>query len=137
IQWPADVEKICSTPGGAEIFKGNLTPLNLSMEDRTRANASLDQFALSISAYERSEAISPFSSKFDAWLAGNVTLTGDEMAGWQLFRGKAKCNMCHLDGTANSTQGAITSDNAASVAPLFTDFTSANLGIPKNISNPI
>jgi cytochrome c peroxidase len=26
IQWPADAEKICSTPGGAEVFKGNLTP---------------------------------------------------------------------------------------------------------------
>ena len=97
----------------------------------------LSPYALSISAYERSEAISPFSSKFDASLAGNATLTDDEMAGWALFRGKAKCNMCHLDGTANSTQGAITSNNAASVAPLFTDFTSANLGIPRNISNPI
>ena len=137
IRWPADAEKICSTPGGAEIFKGNLTPLNLSTEDRARANASLDQFALSISAYERSEAISPFSSKFDAFLAGNATLNDEERAGWELFRGKAKCNMCHLDGTANGTQGAITSNNAASVAPLFTDFTSANLGIPRNISNPV
>jgi cytochrome c peroxidase len=70
-------------------------------------------------------------------LAGNATLTDDEMAGWELFRGKAKCNMCHLDGTANSTQGAITSYTAASVAPLFTDFTSTNLGIPRNINNPI
>jgi cytochrome c peroxidase len=137
IQWPADTEKICSTPGGAEVFKGNLTPLNLSPVDRGRADASLDHYALSITAYESSEAISPFSSKFDAFLAGNATLADDEMAGWELFRGKAKCNMCHLDGTANSTQAAITPNNAASVAPLFTDFTSANLGIPTNIRNPI
>ena len=24
-----------------------------------------------------------------------------EQAGWNLFRGKARCNTCHLDGTSN------------------------------------
>src|SRR5262249_975342 len=53
----------------------------------------------------------------------------------ELFRGKAVCNTCHLDGTENSTR-RITQANAASAAPLFTDFTSANLGLPRNPKNP-
>src|SRR4029077_18596577 len=69
IKWPADTEKICSTPAGAARFRGNATPINLSPEDRGRANASLDHYALAITAYEHSSAISPFSSKFDAFLA--------------------------------------------------------------------
>ena len=137
IRWPADAEKICSTPAGAQAFGANLTPIALSPEDRGRANATLDNYAVSITAYERARDVSPFSSKFDAFLAGNDKLTDDEMAGWDLFRGKAKCNMCHLDGTANNTHAMVTPNNAASVAPLFTDFTSANLGIPRNNSNPL
>ena len=42
--------------------------------------------------------VSPFTSKFDAFLAGNYTLTADEMAGYKLFNGKGNCNSCHLDG---------------------------------------
>jgi len=67
-------------------------------------------------------------------------LTSDELAGWNLFRGRAKCNTCHLDGT-ESTAGRrspspVKPGNAASVAPLFTDFTSNNLGLPRNSSVP-
>jgi cytochrome c peroxidase len=136
IRWPSDAEKICSTPAGAQTLGANSTPMALSPEDRGHANATLDNYAVSITAYE-SRDVSPFSSKFDAFLAGNDKLTDDEMAGWDLFRGKAKCNMCHLDGTANNTHTTVTPENAASVAPLFTDFTSANLGIPRNNSNPL
>jgi cytochrome c peroxidase len=70
-------------------------------------------------------------------------LTADEQAGWDLFRQKAKCNTCHLDGIQNSFQessggcnGTTTADNAAGVAPLFTDFTSFNLGVPRNPQDP-
>ena len=42
--------------------------------------------------------VSAFSSKFDAFLKGNYTLTADEMAGYDLFNGKGNCNSCHLDG---------------------------------------
>jgi cytochrome c peroxidase len=135
INWPDNVEEICSTPAGAAEFGGNSEPVSLSPADRGRANAAYDQYALSITAYERALDVSAFSSKFDAFLAGTATLSADEMAGWQLFRGKANCNTCHLDGTENS-QTPITAANAASVAPLFTDFTSSNLGLPRNNNNP-
>jgi len=76
-----------------------------------------------------------FSSKCDADLAGTYALTEPEQGGYELFRGKAQCNTCHLDGTENS-QTRITAANAAGLTPLFTDFTSANLGLPKNPQNP-
>jgi cytochrome c peroxidase len=140
IHWPADTEKICSTPAGD--FGTNQTPLSLSAEDRGQANAAYDEFALSIDAYEASPDVSAFSSKFDGYLAGNAQfqLTSKEKAGYDIFRGKGNCNSCHLDGRstapAPTDHGATDSGVAASVAPLFTDFTSANLGLPRNKDNP-
>src|SRR3989442_11904836 len=125
--WPPHTAEICRTPGGAAILHGDPTPIPLSRLDRGRATAAFDQFALSITAYERSEDVSAFSSKFDAFLKGNAQLTADEMAGWEVYRGKALCNTCHLDGT-QSGGGMVTMP--ASLAPLFTDFTSGNLGLP-------
>jgi cytochrome c peroxidase len=134
IAWPRDVEGVCSTPGGAAVFAGSATPLGLTKIDRGRANAAYGQYALSITAYERSTDISPFSSKFDAVLSGAAMLSSEEMAGWQLFRGKAVCNTCHLDGTDNNPKPVGTT---AAKAPLFTDFTSSNLGVPRNTQNPV
>jgi cytochrome c peroxidase len=143
IRWPQDTEKVCNAPAGA--FGNNASPLALAAEDRGRADATFDEYALAITAYEASPDISPFSSKFDAALGSPAKqiLTPDELAGWNLFRGKAKCNTCHSDGTENTFQqhssganGATTAGNAANVAPLFTDFTSSNLGVPRNPQNP-
>jgi cytochrome c peroxidase len=63
-------------------------------------------------------------------------LSKDELAGWDLFRGKGQCNTCHLDGTENIKKGKITPADATNVAPLFTDFTSANIGTPQNFALP-
>jgi cytochrome c peroxidase len=135
IHWPPDIEKVCRTPGPPD--PKDPFPVHLSPEDRGRSNAAYDQFGLAIAAYEAAPEVSPFSSKFDAALAhpDRPILSKDEQAGWNLFHGKAKCNTCHLDGTENSS-GTITPGAAASVAPLFTDFTSANLGLPKNLAVP-
>ena len=134
IRWPRNTARICNTPMGA--FGNDPTPLHLSPEDRGTAFSTYNAYADSISAYEQGPEVSPFSSKFDAFLAGNATLTSDEMAGYNLFRGKGNCNSCHLDGrsTAPSTQLApngVDTGAAADVQPLFTDTTSANLGLPK------
>ena len=143
IRWPKDSDRICNTPAGA--FGTNATPLDLKPEDRGATNAAYDQYALSITAYEASPDVSAFSSKFDAALASpkKAVLSADEQAGWDLFRGKAKCNTCHLDGTQNSFQessrgnnGTTAAGNASGQAPLFTDFTSSNLGLPRNPNNP-
>jgi len=71
----------------------------------------------SIAAYERSSEVSQFTSKYDYWLKGQARLTGQEMLGLNLFNGKANCGNCHT-------------------APLFTDFTYDNLGVPRNPLNP-
>src|SRR5260370_2078508 len=68
-------------------------------------------------------------------------LSEDEVAGYNLFRGKANCNSCHLDGRSTAPtppppEGTApnSADNgaAASTTPLFTCFGSANLGLPLN-----
>jgi cytochrome c peroxidase len=70
-----------------------------------------------IAAYERSAEVNSFTSKYDYWLTGKVELTDQEQLGMALFNGKANCANCH-------------------VAPLFTDFTYDNLGVPRNPLNP-
>jgi len=83
--------------------------------------AAYECIARSIAAYERSSEVSQFSSKYDAYLAGQATLTEQEALGLELFEGKAMCSACHI------SEGE---------QPLFTDFTYDNLGVPRNPENP-
>jgi len=87
--------------------------------------ATYEKIARSISAYERSTEVNPFTSKYDAYLAGNANLTGIEKKGLRLFEGKGKCALCHLSGLGPEGE-----------PPMFTDFTYDNLGVPKNPMNP-
>ncbi len=78
-----------------------------------------------IATFERTPAISPFSSKYDAFLAGKAQLSAAETRGLAAFNGTGGCSGCHTsaplpDGTP----------------PLFTNFCYANLGLPKNPNNP-
>jgi len=81
------------------------------------ADAAFYAVAQSIATFERSSAVSSFSSKYDARRAGHATFTAKEKQGMKLFKGKANCSNCH-------------------VARLFTDYSYDNLGIPKNPLNP-
>ena len=89
----------------------------LSPEDRARVQSTFDQMAESIAAFEASPEVSPFSSKFDSFLAGNAELTETERRGYELFNGRAKCSNCHVYIGQKS---------------LFTDNSTANLGVPHN-----
>jgi cytochrome c peroxidase len=82
--------------------------------------------ALSIAAYEASSEVNAFSSKYDAYLDGQATLTAQEMRGLQLFAGKARCAMCHPHQPGRDGS-----------PPLFTDFTFENLGLPANPEHPL
>ncbi len=113
------MKTVCSTPKGAATFGTNATPLPLNPSERTRAQQAFDEFAQAIAAYEISSSVSPFTSKFDAFLAGSTTLTAQEQRGYALFNGKAQCNTCHIDGRSNTATGTDTGA-ATSVAPLFT-----------------
>jgi cytochrome c peroxidase len=135
IHFPPDIAKLAKIPGPPA--PGSTPPLAMmSQADQNLVIAAFDHAAQSTAAYEAGPEVSPFSSKFDAALAGAATLTADELAGWNLFRGKGQCNTCHLDGTENSTTPITEPADAADVAPLFTDFTSSNIGTPQNFALP-
>ena len=136
IHFPGNTETICATPGGAAVFGGDTTPVNLNRKERLKADEAYNHWGQSLDAYEQSVQVSAFSSKFDAYLKGNYTLTPTEQAGYDLFRGKANCNSCHLDGRGTAlTPGQSDNSMAASVNPLFTCFGSANEGLPLNPRN--
>jgi cytochrome c peroxidase len=69
----------------------------------------------------------PYSSRYDAWLDNKASLSAAELRGLQLFNDphKGNCNACHT-----SSLGADGSH------PLFTDFTYAALGVPRNPEIP-
>jgi cytochrome c peroxidase len=141
IKFPQKTEDICETPGGAAEFGTSVTPIKLMPEDRVKANNVYDHWGQALAFFESSTNLTAFTSKFDAFLNGKAMLTPDEMAGYNLFKGKANCNSCHLDGRSTAPtppppEGtAPTSTDtgaAASARPLFTCFGYANLGLPLN-----
>lgn len=93
------------------------------------ANVDLayDNIAAAIAAFETSSEVNPFSSKFDAVMAGNASFNASEQRGFDLFTGAimpdAKCANCH---TVNSPGDG----------SLFTDFNYYNIGVPVNTDNP-
>ena len=117
IAWPTDVEQVCDRPGPATA--GDPLPVHLNPVDRGRVGTTFDQMAQSIAGYEASAEVTPFTSKFDAVLAKKAQFMAQEQAGYDLFRGKARCNECHRDGGPGED-------------PLFTDFTASNIGTPAN-----
>ena len=91
-----------------------------------------------IAAYEEAPEVSPFSSKYDAFQAGLVQLTSSELNGLRLVTGSitgrpggppsakfAQCVLCH----------GIPSNRALG-PDLWTNTCYANIGVPKNPSNP-
>jgi cytochrome c peroxidase len=77
-----------------------------------------------IAAFEtEAPEFTPFSSKFDAWLAGSAQLSEAEVRGLTLFNnpGKGNCTACHPSQRGPYSQH-----------PLFTDFTYDNIGVPRS-----
>jgi cytochrome c peroxidase len=66
---------------------------------------------------------SPFSSKYDAFLAGSATLTSQETRGLAVFNDPAKGNCAHCHKSAATPDGQ---------PPLFTDRGFVALGVPRN-----
>jgi cytochrome c peroxidase len=135
ITFPANTATLCAIPKGAVTPPAQLLPL--SATQRTLANQAFNEFGQSIAAYEISAEVSPFTSQFDAYLAGTASLTPTQLSGYNLFRGKANCNSCHLDGRSNTKMpGEIDTGAATNAAPMFTDFTYNNIGLPRNLALP-
>jgi cytochrome c peroxidase len=121
--------------------------------------SAYDKVALSIAAFERSKQFGAFSSKYDVYLQaclaagggkvecadGSTALaqgvaaeqfTPQELAGMNLFMGKAQCVLCHVvDWTPAPVGLNVQVPNWSpdgTVPPMFTDFTYDNLGVPVN-----
>ena len=88
-------------------------------------NLQFGIIGLAIAAFENSDKVNQFSSKFDYYLRGKLNLTDKEKKGLDLFNGKAKCALCHM--SALEPDGSF---------PLFTDYRFENLGLPSNPQNP-
>jgi len=94
---------------------------NVDLNDPASIDAAYDCLADAIAAFESTTALSPFTSKFDAVMAGTAQFTAQGEMGFDLFRGKAKCAHCHSNRTPEGAPAAI-----------FTDNNYHNLGLPVN-----
>jgi len=112
ITFPQDADARCGAEG---------TTLALSATDRERVRVEYNRIARSIAAFEASPQVNRFSSRFDAWLRGEVQFTQQEHMGMMLFQGRARCSNCHT---------------IAGSRPLFTDFSYHNVGTPPNPDGP-
>ena len=80
---------------------------------------AIDEFGIknALASYIRS--LSTYDSKFDEFMRGAETFDMDEIAGFNLFTGKAKCATCHFIPLTNGT-----------VPPSFMKSESEVLGVP-------
>lgn len=94
--------------------------------------------AHAIAEYEKSDQVSPFSSKYDAWLAGRAELTPKELNGLRLVSGTwtgrpdgavwprfAHCVECHMIPSI-----------PAGGPDIWTLTCYQNIGVPRNPNNP-
>jgi cytochrome c peroxidase len=89
---------------------------------------TVNEAAYTIARFEVEDAsFHPFSSEYDAYLAGKVTLSPAAARGLKLFDAptKGNCAACHLDKPSASGQ-----------PPLFTDFEFEALAVPRNPALP-
>ncbi len=131
----------------AGLFDEVWGPGSLEYSNAAEAEAVYDLIGLSIAAYEASPEVNQFSSKFDAYwysslLAGNdpmaiglalgdkEVLDPENILTDQEFDGLIEfgeyCSACHVSHVPGPDMSP----------PLFTDFTYANIGVPRNPENP-
>ena len=100
--------------GGAAIFDHGGRAFDLILE--------------ALEAYEQDyTAFYPYSSKYDAYLAGQAALTPQEARGLALFDDPAKGNCAHCHPSARGADGT---------PPQFTDYGFVALGVPRNRAIP-
>jgi len=93
--------------------------------------------AQAVAAWEATSEVSPFSSQYDAWVAGKFQFNPSQLDGIQLATGSttgrpggpahksAQCFQCHSIPAV-----------AGAGPDLWTSFAYANTGVPKNPNNP-
>lgn len=112
------VQRLRDNPAYVERFASLFAPDIL--QDGERGFEAMTQ---AIAAFERSEELAPFSSKYDRYLAGKEELSKEEELGRTLFFSEqfTNCNLCHqLRSSPMGTQET------------FSDYSYHNIGVPRN-----
>jgi cytochrome c peroxidase len=115
--------RLLASPATLQLFEAAFAEAPL-----TDAAATLTAIGEAIAAFEKeAPQFAPFSSKYDAWLAGSAMLSEAELRGLALFNnpGKGNCSACHPSQIQKYSAHA-----------LFTDFTYDNIGVPRNPAIP-
>jgi cytochrome c peroxidase len=115
---PADVVRKLARAAYAPQFKG-LFGTDIFKNPAKAFAAGMNALA----AFQQvPEEFFPYSSRYDAYLRGDIELTEQEERGADLFKDpdKGNCASCHL-GTSRD-----------GVPPPFTDFDFVNVGVPRN-----
>ncbi len=113
-------QRIVETPYADEL--ANL----YGAESLEKSEQTLTAVVSALAAFENSEELRPFSSKYDAWATGKTQLSPPEQRGLVIFSApnKGNCAACHVS----------TGEDGQATSALFTDFTYDNIGLPKNHS---
>lgn len=90
-------------------------------------DAAFNDVLMALEVYQQTPAeFYPYTSKYDAWLRKQATLTDQELRGLATFNdsNKGNCAICHPSGIKNGAY------------PAFTDYGFIALGVPRNRQIP-
>jgi cytochrome c peroxidase len=91
--------------------------------------AAFDRAMFALQEYQQEDIgeFAPYTSKYDAFLAGRVAFSAQELRGLALYNDptRGNCAGCHPNSRGPNGE-----------PPLFTDFTYDNLGVPRNPDIP-
>ena len=91
-------------------------------------NTAVDKAVLALETYQQSPtAFYPYTSKYDAVLRGQATLTDQEARGLDTFNREDKGNCASCHPSQKAANGGL---------PQFTDYGYAALGLPRNMRIP-
>ena len=110
-------ERVLAIPGYVAAFEELLGPSSLDSPDQ-----ALVSVATAITAFENTAEFSPFDSKYDRYLRGELELSKEEELGRIVFFSELiNCNRCHLlDRREHRAE------------EVFTNFLYHNIGVPIN-----
>lgn len=92
------------------------------------AQTVLRGFGAALQAYLTSDEMTPATSKFDAYVRGEATLTEEERRGFEVFKDRRRgaCAGCHLVNETSTNP----------VRSMFTDYGFDVVGVPRNYELP-
>jgi cytochrome c peroxidase len=119
---PAQAQELAQAPALTQVGEPPRAPSADAQSLVTAATAALERFELEDPSFH------PYDSRFDQHLAGEPTLTPDELEGLRLFTdpNKGNCAACH----------SVTTGPGGS-PPVFTDHSYHALGVPRNPRIPV